>query len=153
MIKNSKLSLGPGNEKVLGRGFDRYPRFDYMLGPIFIQVSISDFASHNCKSSTNIKQAFETMSAQAGITSSQIHGRNQIEMYLDEMYGLGHSAKIDSQNRFVVTRNGSRVPEFRIIYIRGSPGIPNHHRKVLEFPEVSHVTFEVIKRQLFPNIV
>ncbi|CAI2189216.1 11414_t:CDS:2 [Funneliformis geosporum] len=153
LIKNSQLSLGPGNDKVLGRGFDRYPRFDYMLGPIFIQVSISDFTSHNSKSSTNIRQAFEPMSAQAGISLVQINGRNQIEMYLDEMYGPGHSAKIDSQNRFVVTRNGRRVPGFRIVYIRGSPGTPNHSGKVREFPDVSHVTFEEIKSQLFPNIV
>ncbi|CAG8534716.1 1963_t:CDS:2 [Paraglomus brasilianum] len=124
LIKNSQLSLGPGNDKVLGRGFDRYPQFDYMLGPIFIQVSISDFTSHNSKSSTNIRQAFEPMSAQAGISLVQINGRNQIEMYLDEMYGPGHSAKIDSQNKFVVTRNGKRVPGFRIVYIRGSPSTP-----------------------------
>ncbi|CAG8625059.1 1541_t:CDS:2, partial [Ambispora leptoticha] len=153
LIKNSQLSLGPGNDKVLGRGFDRYPRFDYMLGPIFIQVSISDFTSHNSKPSTNIRQAFEPMSAQAGISLVQINGRNQIEMYLDEMYGTGHSAKIDSQNKFVVTRNGKRVPGFRIVYIRGSPGTPNHSGKVREFPDVAHVTFEEIRSQLFPNIV
>ncbi|CAB4387899.1 unnamed protein product [Rhizophagus irregularis] len=153
LIKNSQLSLGPGSDKVLGRGFDRYPRFDYMLGPIFIQVFISDFTSHNSKSSTNIRQAFEPMSAQAGISLAQINGRNQIEMYLDEMYGTRHSAKIDSQNRFVVTRNGTRVPGFRIVYIRGSPGTPNHSGKVREFPDVAHVTFEEIKSQLFPNIV
>lgn len=152
LIKSPNLSLGPGKELVLGRGFDRYPRFDYMLGPIFIQVSISDFVSHN-KSSTNIRQAFEPMSAQAGITLTQINGRNQIEMYLDEMYGPGHSAKIDSRNRFVVTRNQMYVPGFRIVYIRGSPGTPNHSGKVREFPDVVHVTLEEIKSQLFPNIV
>ncbi|CAG8677760.1 5041_t:CDS:2 [Acaulospora morrowiae] len=152
-IESSQLSLGPGNDKVLGRGFNRYSRFDYMLGPIFIQVSISDFASHNYKSSTNIGQAFKPMAVQAGISSVQINGRNQIEMYLDEMCGPGHSAKMDSQNKFVVTRSGERVPGFCIVYIRGSPGTPNHSEKVREFPDVAHVTFEEIKRQLFPNIV
>ncbi|RHZ82057.1 hypothetical protein Glove_114g216 [Diversispora epigaea] len=153
LIKNSQLSLGPGNDKVLGRGFDRYPQFDYMLGPIIIQVSVSDFVTHNSKPSTNIRKAFETMSAQAGISQTQINGRNQIEMYLDEMYGTGHSAIIDPQNRFVVTRNGTRVSGFRIVYIRGSPGNPNHSRKVREFPDVAHVTFEEITGQLFRNIV
>ncbi|CAG8622299.1 4180_t:CDS:2 [Ambispora gerdemannii] len=153
LIKNSQLSLGPGNDKVLGRGFDRYPLFDYMLGPIFIQVSVSDFVTHNSKPSTNIRKAFETMSAQAGISQTQINGRNQIEMYLDEMYGPGHSAIIDPQNRFVVTRNGTRVSGFRIVYIRGSPGIPNHSRKVREFLDVAHVIFEEITEQLFRNIV
>src|SRR5947209_12799722 len=124
-----------------------------MLGPIFIQVSISDFTSHNSKPSTNIRKAFEPMSAQAGISTAQINGRNQIEMYLDEMYGPGHSAKINSQNRFVVARNGMFVPGFCIVYIRGSPGTPNHAGKVCEFPNVTHVTFEKIKSQLFPNIV
>ncbi|CAG8578407.1 1616_t:CDS:2, partial [Acaulospora morrowiae] len=135
LIKNSQLSLGPGNDKVLGRGFNRYPRFDYMLGPIFIQVSVSDFVTYNSKPSTNIRKAFETMSALAGISLEQINGRNQIEMYLDEMYGPGHSAVIDSQNKFVVTRNGKRVPGFHIVYIRGSPGAPNHSGKVREFPD------------------
>ena len=153
LIRSPNLSLGSGKENVLGRGFDRYPRFDFMLGPIFIQVSISDFASHNSKSSTNIRQAFEPMSAQAGISSALINGRNQIEIYLDEMYGSSHSVLIDSQNRFVATKNGTPVPGFRIVYIRGCPGTPNHYIKVREFPDVIHVTFEEIKSQLFPNIV
>src|SRR4051794_9879954 len=117
-----------------------------MLESIFIQVSISDFTSHNNKSST----AFEVMSAQAGISLAQINERNQIEMYLDEMYGPSHSAKMDPQNKFIVTRNGRCVPEFRIVYIRGSP---DHSGKVLEFLDVVHVIFEEIKSQLFPNIV
>ncbi|CAG8651215.1 1173_t:CDS:2, partial [Funneliformis mosseae] len=124
LIKNSQLSLGSGNDKVLGHDFYRYSRFDYMLGPIFIQVSISDFISHNSKSSTNIRKAFELMSALA-----------------------------DSQNRFIVTRNGIRVPGFHIVYIRGSPNTPNHSGKVREFPDIAHVTFEEIKSQLFSNIV
>ena len=65
----------------------------------------------------------------------------------------GHSAKIDPQNKFVVTRNGKRVPGFRIVYIQGSPGTPNHSGKVREFPDVAHVAFEEIKSRLFPNIV
>jgi hypothetical protein len=153
IIKPSGLSLGPCYKTVLYRGFDGYPRFDYMIGPIFIQVSISHFVKHNYPISTNIKQAFKPMSAQAGITNAQINGRNQIEMYLDEMYGPGHSAKIDpTTKRFVVTKNGSHVHGFRIVYICGSPSTPNHYRKVNEFPDIAHITFEEIRSQLFKNI-
>jgi len=154
VIKPSGLSLGPCYKTVLCRGFDCYPRFDYMVGPIFIQVSISNFVKHNQSTSKNIKKAFEPMAAQAGISIAQINGRNQIEMYLDEVYGPRHSAKIDSTtNKFVVTKNGSLVPGFRIVYICGTPGTPNHPRKVIEFPDIAHITFEEIRSQLFPNIV
>jgi hypothetical protein len=153
IIKPTGLSLGPGFDKVLARGFDKYPRFDYMLGPIFMQVSISDFVEHNQKSA-DITKAFEKMSPQANISQVQINGRNQIEMYLDEMYGSGHSAKIDpTTNKFIVTRNNRPVPGFRIVYIRGKPGTPSHSRKVKDFPDVAHVTFEEITSQLFKNIV
>ncbi|KAF0498169.1 hypothetical protein F8M41_020602 [Gigaspora margarita] len=127
LIKNPQLSLGPGNDKVLGLGTPDL-------------ITCSDLYLY--------RQAFEPMSAQAGISSARINKRNQIEMYLDEMYGPGHSAKMDSQNRFIVTRNGNLVPGFRIVYIRGSPGTPNHSGKVRDFPDVAHITFEEIKRQL-----
>ncbi|GES93088.1 hypothetical protein GLOIN_2v1482214 [Rhizophagus clarus] len=129
LIKNSQLSLEPGNDKVLGRSFDS-------------------------KSLTKIRQAFEPMSAQADISSAQINRRNQIEMYLDEMYGSRHSARISAlNNKFVVTKNGVHMPGFYIVYIRGSLGTPNHSGKVCDFPDVAHITFEEIKRQFFPNIV
>ncbi|CAG8718482.1 2760_t:CDS:1, partial [Acaulospora morrowiae] len=60
------------------------------------------------------------MSALVGISLEQINKRNQIEMYLDEMYGPGHSAVIDSQNKFVVIRNNKHMLEFHIVYIRSS---------------------------------
>ena len=94
-----------------------------MLGPMFIQVSVSDFAVHNSNPSTNIIKAFEEISlqvaTQAGIKKDEIKGRNQIEIYLDEMYGSRHSAKIDPKTKkFVVTKNNVRVPGFCIVYIR-----------------------------------
>ncbi|RUP45519.1 hypothetical protein BC936DRAFT_148062 [Jimgerdemannia flammicorona] len=155
MIKSRCLSLGRGYDKVLGRGYERYPRFDYMLGPMFIQVSISDFTTHNSKESADIKNAFtRPMRTLAGLTDEQIAGRNQIEMYLDEMFGRGHIAAIDSTtHQFVVTDiNGAPVHGFRIVYIRGSPGAPNHSMKVREFPDVAHVTLEEVKAQLFPGL-
>ncbi|RIB07944.1 hypothetical protein C2G38_2212947 [Gigaspora rosea] len=82
----------------------------------------------------NIRQAFEPMSVQAGISLAQIHGRNQIEMYLNKIYGSGHSAKIGAQNRFVVTRNGIYMSGFRIVYIQDSPGIPITLKKFVNSP-------------------
>ena len=153
IIKKPNLSLGSGCDKVLCRGFDGYPRFDFMLGPIFIQVSISSFTRHNSESSKNIKKAFKPMLSQAGITANYIRGRNQIEIYLDEIYGPTHSAKIDpTSHKFDVFKSGNRIPGFRIVYIRGSPGIANHSEKVKQFPDIAHVSFDEIKSQLFQNV-
>jgi hypothetical protein len=55
-IKPGCVSLGPDHKRTLSRGYDNYPRFDYMVGPIFIQVSVTDFATHN-KSSAKIQLA------------------------------------------------------------------------------------------------
>ncbi|KAF9271853.1 hypothetical protein BGZ74_005590, partial [Mortierella antarctica] len=80
-------------------------------------------------------------------------GRNQIEKYLDDAYGSGHRAYIDaSTNRFVVTKQRRRVTDFRIVYIRGSPGKPNHRWLVKKFPDLLHVSFEELQRSLFRNI-
>ncbi|KAK3817423.1 MAG: hypothetical protein J3Q66DRAFT_185012 [Benniella sp.] len=49
-IKPRCVSLGPGCKKTLSRGYEGYPRFDYMLGPIFIQASVSDLQRHNTDS-------------------------------------------------------------------------------------------------------
>ncbi|CAG8596717.1 4921_t:CDS:2, partial [Funneliformis mosseae] len=154
IIKQPNLSLGSGCDEVLGRGFDGYPRFDFMLGTIFIQVSISSFTKHNNESSKNIEKAFEPMLPQAGITANDINGRNQIEIYLDEIYGPTHSARIDPISRkFNVSKNGKHKPGFRIVYIRGSPGTAKHSTKGKKFPEIAHVTFDEIKRNLFQNVL
>ncbi|KAG0247058.1 hypothetical protein BG011_002110, partial [Mortierella polycephala] len=147
-IQNGRTSLGPGHENVLARGYEGYPRFDFMLGPMFIQASISDFASHNESKTADITKAFSKGPGE----------ENQIERYLNEVYGPGHSAKIDN-NRFVVTRTDVTrggvpvpVPGFRIVYIRGSPGKPVHRTLVKKFPDVVHITFEELQEKLFKNI-
>ncbi|KAF9537359.1 hypothetical protein EC957_008399 [Mortierella hygrophila] len=43
---------------------------------------------------------------------------------------------------FVVTKNGAKVPGFRIVYIHGSPGKPSHRDLVKKFPDVRHISFE-----------
>ncbi|KAG0330758.1 hypothetical protein BG004_001989, partial [Podila humilis] len=105
-LSTGKSSLGPGHEKVLTLGYKGYPRFQCMLGPMFFQVSVNDFASHN-KDSADIREAFYDRDSA---------GMNQIERYLDDMFGPGHSAIIDnSNNKFSVTTNGVPVPGFRIV--------------------------------------
>ncbi|KAG0343340.1 hypothetical protein BG005_002506, partial [Podila minutissima] len=77
-----------------------------------------------------------------------------IEKYLDDAYGSGHRAYIDaSTNRFVVTKQRRKAHDIHIVYIRGSPGKPNHRRLVKSFPDVLHVSFEELQQSLFRNIV
>ncbi|KAG9061870.1 hypothetical protein KI688_007021 [Linnemannia hyalina] len=134
-------SLGSGHKKALTRGYERYPRFDFMLGLLFIQASISDFESHNA-GSADISKAFNVRDA---------NNKNQIERYLNDLYGSDHHAEI-VDNRFVITRNGVRVPEFRIVYIRGSLGKPSHRGLVKKYPDVRHISFEEVREKLFKNI-
>ncbi|KAF9153411.1 hypothetical protein DFQ26_000589, partial [Actinomortierella ambigua] len=140
-LQIGKTSLGPGHDNVLTRGHKQYPRFDFMLGPMFIQVSISDFGRHNA-GSADLSKAFDVRDA---------NGTNQIERYLNDLYGPGHSAKIESM-KFVVTKDGVPVPGFRVVYIRGSPGKPSHSKLVDTFPDVRHVSFEEVTENLFRNI-
>ncbi|KAI7828593.1 hypothetical protein BC939DRAFT_60994 [Gamsiella multidivaricata] len=142
-LQIDRTSLGSGHENVLTRGYEGYPRFDFMLGPLFIQASISDFGQHNKKDSADIRKAFNDRDNE---------GTNQIERYLNDMFGPGHSAKIED-NRFVITRDGVPVPGFRIVYIRGSPGKPAHREWVDKLPDLLHITFEELTEKLFKNIV
>ncbi|KAF9351124.1 hypothetical protein BGX26_010794 [Mortierella sp. AD094] len=145
-IKRPNLSLGLGHERVLSRGWPDYPRFDFMLGPRFIQVSNSDFQVHEKPDSKKISKAFDDR--------DDVSGKNQIECYMDEMFGTGHSANMDPlSKKFIVTRNGVVVPGFQIVYIRGSTGAPNHSGLVKKYPDLLHVTFEEIKEKLFRNIL
>ncbi|KAK3805410.1 MAG: hypothetical protein J3R72DRAFT_120864 [Linnemannia gamsii] len=143
-LKIGKTSLGSGHDNVLTRGYERYPRFDFMLGPLLIQASITDFGRHNT-GSADLSKAFNLRDT---------NGTNQIERYLNDLYGPGHSAKIHVENnRFVVTRDGVPVPGFRVVYIRGSPGKPSHRDLVKKFPDVRHVSFEEVMENLFKNVV
>jgi len=157
MLQNPPLKT---SDNVLLRCYPRYPRFDFILGYIFIQASISDFATHN-KDSADIEKAFEHPSSSRSTRSSDL--RNQIEKYLDFAFGGCdlhedgngcHCANIDpNSRRFIVTRDGKTVHDFRIVYIRGSPGFPNHTGKVEEFPDVLHINFKELKDKLFGDLL
>ena len=111
-LEKGELAPEPHHSQSLIHGFAGYPRFDFILGQTFIQVSLSAFDKHNTGSAI-IDLAFAPYSPN--------DRRNQIEIYLDTTFGPTHKAKL-SQGRFIITRNGARVPDFRIVYIRVNPG-------------------------------
>jgi len=140
-----QLSPGRNAENWLIRGFAGYPRFDFMIGYTFIQVSISSFTDHESKESTKISKAFEKL--------PDFGGKNQIEFYLDETFGPGHAAVIDSTSRaFLLSRGGVTVPEFKIVYVT-SQGKPNHTGKVKEYPSILYVSIDELKANLFGELL
>ncbi|KAG0271062.1 hypothetical protein BGZ95_001195 [Linnemannia exigua] len=134
-------SLGFGHNKVTVRDGRACSRFNFMLGPVLIQVSDRDFGYHN-SGSTNLSKAFNVRDD---------NGTNQIERYLNDLYGPNHSAII-KDNRFVVTRDGVPLPGFRVVYIRGSPGNLSDPYLVEKYPDVRHVTFEEVREKLLKNV-
>jgi hypothetical protein len=146
-IKEFRLLQKPPekyDKNVLVHCYIGYPRFDFIFGYKFIQVSISDFASHN-KDYAKLDHAFE-----------RSNGKNQIEEYLDAVFGGIHEAKLDitvkyikntkkEVKRFKVLKDGWACTDFEIIYICGKPGGANHTRKVEEYPEIRYISYEEIK--------
>ncbi|KAF8937156.1 hypothetical protein BGZ58_003208 [Dissophora ornata] len=104
------------------------------------EVSVSDFQEHDKNYSKNIEEAFTPTS------------KNQIENILDEVYGAGHTAVLTGSGDFDVRRNGVLVVGFKIVYMRGCSGAPNHPRLTSKCQDLLHVTFEEIKEKLFRNI-
>ncbi|RUP47923.1 hypothetical protein BC936DRAFT_145170 [Jimgerdemannia flammicorona] len=136
--------------KSLVRGYWKYPRFDFILGRMFIQVSVSTFSDHNSHAA-NIKKAFHRPMPNAPYFDGE---RNQIEIYLDEVFGGHHKADINTTTGgFTVTRNGKMVPDFRIVFIQGSGGIPNDTSLVKELRDVAHVGYDEIKAKLFGDMM
>ncbi|UZO20554.1 uncharacterized protein OCT59_012977 [Rhizophagus irregularis] len=123
------------NDDILFRCYEGYPRFDFILGRTFIQVSISNFTANNTK-------------------SADIEKKNQIENYLDNAYGGNHQAYIDSSTKkFIVTRNGQKVHDFHIVYICGKLGNPNHTGKVKDFPDILHINLDELNQKLFGDLL
>ncbi|KAF9414311.1 hypothetical protein BGZ76_004884, partial [Entomortierella beljakovae] len=150
-------SLGVGEEEYLARGYNNYPRFDFMVGSILIQVSVSEFGEHNKKkSSADLRNAFKRPYKDA---FKRAHAKNQIECYLDHLYGGDHTANMDEETgKFVVTKKDEESKEipvdgFRIVYICGRDiNLKNHSGLIKEFADVKHVSFEELKDVLFRNI-
>ncbi|KAF9898938.1 hypothetical protein BX616_003433 [Lobosporangium transversale] len=155
VISRQRHSLGPGKDKFLARGYPGYPRFDFMVGPIFIQVSVSEFGVHN-RDSSDLRKAFKRPYKTPKVVYND---RNQIECYLDEMYGGKHRADF-GKDGFIVTKKDPTtgidevVPGFRIVYICGRDiNLGNHRQLVTELPDVEHVSFNDLKSLFFANIV
>lgn len=142
ILEKDQLAPEPQHNQSLVRGFARYPRFDFIVGRTFIQVAVSPFDQHN-RDSAEITKAFEPYGN---------HLRNQIEIYLDAMFGGRHTAKHEN-GRFDVRKNGDPIPDFRIVYMRGSPGIPNHPRLVRKYKELAFIDYDEIRDKLFGDFL
>ncbi|ORZ18369.1 hypothetical protein BCR41DRAFT_46284 [Lobosporangium transversale] len=141
-IHQNMTSLGRGYGHVLSHCHSSYPRFDFILDTMFIQVSISDFCDHEQKQTKQIQNAFDKRDS---------NGKNQIERYLDEVFGGNHSAIIDD-GHFVVKKDGEPLTGFKIVYMRGSPGAANHTGLIRKYKDLLHVSFDELKEKLFRNI-
>ncbi|KAF9149372.1 hypothetical protein BGX20_006008, partial [Mortierella sp. AD010] len=133
VMSRQRLSLGEGYEKVLCRGYEGYPRFDFMVGRTFIQVSISDFAKH--QQTSDIAKAFtEKFPKKTDL-------KNQIAGYLDDLFGGDHKAKI-VDGSFDVTKKSTKsgkyepVTDFTVLYIHGREFELNHTKLVKKFKDV-----------------
>jgi len=151
-IKGFELLQKPPNKygkDILVRCYKGYPRFDFIFGYIFFQVSISDFVKHDTDYA-RIKLSFRRDDS----------NKNQIEEYLDSVFGGVHKIDIiiettsnkspkKKTKKFLALKDDQPCDDFKIIYIRGSPGKANHIRKVEEYPDVRHISYEEIKSKLF----
>src|SRR4051812_31811755 len=54
-----------------------------------------------------------------------------------------------TNQKHVVSKNGETCDDFKIIYICGRPGKANHTRKVDEYPDVRHISYDDIKLKMF----
>src|SRR4051812_34531088 len=117
---------------------------------MFIQVSVSEIVTHNT-GYANIDHSFNQRDSD---------GKNQIENYLGGAFGGIHNAEINkttvyiknkpkTRKTFVVSKNDETCDDFKIIYICGSPGKVNHIRKVYEYPDVRHISYDEIKLKMF----
>ncbi|CAB4421208.1 unnamed protein product [Rhizophagus irregularis] len=79
-LDKDQLASNSQHSKFLIRGYECYPQFDFIIGYIFIQVSISSFVQYN-KGFTNISKAFKRYHKDGSDL------RNQIEIYLNTVFG------------------------------------------------------------------
>lgn len=142
VLEKDQFAPEPQHGNSLIRGYACYPRFDFMIGYLFIQVSISPFDKHN-KESANINKAFERY---------RDDPRNQIELYLDTTFGAQHTA-LYQNGKFHVLKDYIPIEDFRIVYMCGSPSSPNHSRLVNKYQDVAFISYEEIKTKLFGDFL
>ncbi|KAF9427369.1 hypothetical protein BGZ76_002366 [Entomortierella beljakovae] len=85
-----------------------------------------------------------TVTTATSISSDGLKSRNQIEVYLDTVFGGKHVAKIDPNTKhFIVSKDNKPVDDFRIVFISGKPSPPRCD-KVNDYPDLLHVNFNEI---------
>lgn len=165
LLRQPPKYYGKAGKNILIRCHKGYPRFDFILGYVFIQVSINSFIDYN-NDTAKIENAFELIYAEK---------KNQIEYHLNNMFGGTHSAKIvecdlpvktvksraiknktaknktvdnktinnktiDNKKvkKFIVKKDGKLYNDFKIVYICSSldPKGPSYSVKVKKFPEL-----------------
>ncbi|KAF8958824.1 hypothetical protein BGZ46_001882, partial [Entomortierella lignicola] len=88
-----------------------------------------------------------------GVKSEEMETRNQIEIYLDSVFGGKHVAKINPATKhFEVSRDGVMLDDFRIVYLSGKPK-PKRCIKFEEYPDLLLVDFNELKSKLFGDLV
>lgn len=97
------------------------------------------FVDHNTEGA-NFKLTFTKRSPK--------DGKHQIERYMDDMFGEGHVAEMSQENIFVLKKNGVVMLGFKIVYIQGRGGPPNHSGLMKKFPDVVHVSASEVAAKL-----
>ncbi|KAG0345942.1 hypothetical protein BG005_001023 [Podila minutissima] len=131
--------------------------------PVIIRSNSVKFLEDPPSSVENIEKAFERPTARQTHT---FDNRNQIEKYLDGAFGGKHEAIIDQETRkFIVSRTDiiskddqqvedtRPVEDFRIVFIHGKLGKPNHIGKIKDFPDVLHISFDELQMKLLGDLV
>ncbi|KAF9356845.1 hypothetical protein BGX26_004660 [Mortierella sp. AD094] len=153
LLPSDYLAPLPSHREHLIRGYPNYPQLDFIFRRMSIQVSISAFDVHNTDIAS-IDNAFLPY-------RDDPNGRNQIEIYLDAVYGPRHIARVVN-GRFVVTQTTDqgtqRVQDFCIVYVCGEkekgkrPG-PHHPGLVQQYKDLMFVSFEELKNKLFGDFL
>ncbi|KAF9412353.1 hypothetical protein BGZ76_005193 [Entomortierella beljakovae] len=70
-----------------------------------------------------------------------IEMRNQIEVYLDAVYGGEHKVEINEDTKhFEASRNGVKLEDFKIVYICGDQNPPNYPGLFKKYPDLRYVS-------------
>ncbi|KAF9112435.1 hypothetical protein BGX27_003400 [Mortierella sp. AM989] len=109
-----------------------------LIEPVFMELlkSVPNLSFADYKSIENITNR-DSADLQQAFVRPYTRGqstKNQIECYLDEMFGEGHRAEIVDDS-FVITKkdasnNAISVPGFRIVYICGKNGKLYHPERI-----------------------
>ncbi|KAF8951182.1 hypothetical protein BGZ46_004125, partial [Entomortierella lignicola] len=82
-----------------------------------------------------------------------IETRNQIEVYLDAVYGGKHQIRINPETKhFEASRDGVELDDFRIVYVCGLPDVPNHTKLIKKYPDLLYLNLTELRSVLFGEL-